>query len=255
MPAAYSTTYCIYRLVNFRNGKVYVGQTNNANVRKRDHFKLLKYQIHHNEHLQRAYNKYGKDAFYFEVLESGIAETDVDQREMYWIAHFDSFRTGYNKTIGGMGAKGWGSPCEWNGVSYPSIADAAEANGLQKATLWKRLKDGHVCDNDVAIHHSGKPSVWNGISYPSVTQAAKANGVSQSQMRQYLNAGFICDEDIVHKKTPCVWNDVKYSSRTELAELLGISTRAVSARLKKGYTRDEDLIGSNMNARRKGNHG
>lgn len=58
----------VYLIRNIKNGKVYVGQTNNLKLRKQNHFADLKANIHHNKHLQSAWNKYGKENFEFEVL-------------------------------------------------------------------------------------------------------------------------------------------------------------------------------------------
>ena len=58
----------IYIIKNKINGKFYLGSSKNCNKRKTQHFTLLKHNTHHCIHLQRAYNKYGKDAFEFEIL-------------------------------------------------------------------------------------------------------------------------------------------------------------------------------------------
>lgn len=44
--------------------------------------------------------KYGIEHFHIEMIE----ETDIpEEREKYWIEYFDSFRKGYNATLGGDG--------------------------------------------------------------------------------------------------------------------------------------------------------
>lgn len=48
--------------------------------------------------------KYGSDNFEFVIIER-CDKTQLNQREMYWIEQYDSFNNGYNKTIGGDGAK------------------------------------------------------------------------------------------------------------------------------------------------------
>src|SRR5689334_652665 len=92
---------CIYRIVNSQTGHVYVGQTYNPKERKRQHFRDLESGIHRNPYLQHAYHKYGKQSFYFEILENGISNNDVDERETYWISYFDSYNNGYNNAPGG----------------------------------------------------------------------------------------------------------------------------------------------------------
>lgn len=87
----------VYKITNTVNGKVYVGSAYVLKKRKSDHFTQLKRNIHGNKHLQSAYNKYGVDAFQFEVLEK-CSKDDVLEREDYWMGHYDSRnrKRGYN---------------------------------------------------------------------------------------------------------------------------------------------------------------
>lgn len=58
----------IYQIVNLVNGKRYIGSALKINQRKNQHFIAFKYNRNHNIYLQRAYNKYGKNNFKFEIL-------------------------------------------------------------------------------------------------------------------------------------------------------------------------------------------
>ena len=58
----------IYRIICKVNNKQYIGSACNIQIRKQNHFSYLKRNKHHSILLQRAYNKYGKDNFYFEIL-------------------------------------------------------------------------------------------------------------------------------------------------------------------------------------------
>lgn len=58
----------VYVIINNINQKRYVGCTSNLAHRQSRHFKDLEKNCHGNIHLQRAYNKYGKYAFVFEVI-------------------------------------------------------------------------------------------------------------------------------------------------------------------------------------------
>lgn len=62
----------IYKITNLKNNKVYIGQSENLNNREWNHFYWLDRGEHHNEHLQKSYNKYGKGNFIFETLEELI---------------------------------------------------------------------------------------------------------------------------------------------------------------------------------------
>ena len=54
----------IYKIVNHATGQCYVGQSQRAQKRIKEHFRLLRWGKHHNQHLQNAYNKYGPNNFY-----------------------------------------------------------------------------------------------------------------------------------------------------------------------------------------------
>lgn len=79
----------IYSIRHKATGKIYIGSTiKSFDYRKKKHFNKLKYNKHHNIKLQRAYNKYGKDAFEFCILEILNNISDVRQAEQYYIDVF-----------------------------------------------------------------------------------------------------------------------------------------------------------------------
>lgn len=74
----------IYQICNRINGKIYIGSA--VNIKKRWHLHLhrLRNNIHHNSHLQNAWNKYGEENFEFEVIEYWEPEFLVSF-EQWWI--------------------------------------------------------------------------------------------------------------------------------------------------------------------------
>jgi group I intron endonuclease len=67
----------VYAIVNMVTGAVYIGSTNNIPYRWTKHFQALRNGYHENDHLQKAFNKYGQDAFDVAVLE---LTNDADER-------------------------------------------------------------------------------------------------------------------------------------------------------------------------------
>lgn len=56
-------------ILNLLNGKRYIGSAVNLEGRRQGHFSALRKEAHHNIHFQRAFKKYGENAFGWEVLE------------------------------------------------------------------------------------------------------------------------------------------------------------------------------------------
>ena len=66
----YLTNKGIYKITCTANGKFYIGSSVNLRRRHYWHFWDLQNNKHPNKHLQSAYNKYGSEAFIFEIIES-----------------------------------------------------------------------------------------------------------------------------------------------------------------------------------------
>jgi len=75
----------IYKITNLKNQKFYIGQSKDLNNREHNHFYRLGRNEHHNEILQKSFNKHGKENFIFEVLEEIDSDNFLDEREKYWI--------------------------------------------------------------------------------------------------------------------------------------------------------------------------
>ena len=56
-------------------------------------------------HLLRAWHKYKENNFKFMILER-CSRDKLNDREVYWIAYYDSYYHGYNQTKGGDGCLG-----------------------------------------------------------------------------------------------------------------------------------------------------
>ena len=130
----------IYRIKNLETGAMYIGQTARSFAsRWSDHRWELKAGRHHNEHLQRSYNKHGADAFEYKILEV-IPQGDrtdqefvnyMNEREIILIAEHDALSNGYNQTDGGRGMLGY-------------VTSSATKRKLRKANLGKTLTKEHI---------------------------------------------------------------------------------------------------------------
>lgn len=90
----------IYCAVNKKNNKRYIGQTiQELKERQRKHFTSNSCPYFHNAIL-----KYGKEAFEWKIIDSGIYGPELDNKEKFWIAFFETNtpEKGYNLTNGGQ---------------------------------------------------------------------------------------------------------------------------------------------------------
>ena len=88
----------IYKITDLTNGMIYIGQSNNIQRRKGEHFYNNKYI---RSEIDKAIQTKGADNFDFEIIEECPIEELYD-RERYWIEYYDSFNHGYNQTKGGQ---------------------------------------------------------------------------------------------------------------------------------------------------------
>lgn len=76
----------IYGIFHKESGRAYIGSAVNISRRWYRHRNELKSNTHHCLYLQRAWNKYGEEAFEFKVLETCLPEkTCLFSREDYWM--------------------------------------------------------------------------------------------------------------------------------------------------------------------------
>lgn len=74
----------IYKITCIVNGKIYIGSSIDIARRFREHRSRLKMQTHSSVHLQRSWNKHGKDKFLFSIIEE-CDQNNLIEREQYWI--------------------------------------------------------------------------------------------------------------------------------------------------------------------------
>ena len=101
--------YVVYKHTNLKNGKSYIGITNNPQARWAGSGSRYK---SYNSLFGKALEKYGWEGFSHEILESGLTRTEATELEKYYIALFRTnihqygCECGYNLTAGGDGSCG-----------------------------------------------------------------------------------------------------------------------------------------------------
>lgn len=100
-PETYGFIYMTYNMVN---GKKYIGQKkiSNRGVPWKDYLGSGKL-------IRLAVKKYGEENFYKDILEACNSPEELNEREIYWISHYNATKDPlfYNICAGGTGANYW----------------------------------------------------------------------------------------------------------------------------------------------------
>lgn len=96
-----STTFIAYCITNLLNNKQYIGiTTQSIDTRWSEHLSRSKKSISKSA-IHSAIHKYGKANFKIEQIASSFNIEDLKQLEILLIEQYNTFREGYNLTIGG----------------------------------------------------------------------------------------------------------------------------------------------------------
>lgn len=91
----------VYKITSKTTGKSYIGITRNSVKRRwQRHIANAKAEVKY--HFYHAIRKYGIDDFVHSIIEE-VDNTILSKREIFWISYYNSYKDGYNSTIGGEG--------------------------------------------------------------------------------------------------------------------------------------------------------
>ena len=145
----------IYKITNTINGKIYIGKTEfSVEKRFKEHLRDSDKITLEKRPLYSAIRKYGKKAFTVETIE----ETDFpEEREIYWIEYYQSFKYGYNATLGGDGKRY---------LDYELIMEVFKNTGSATKTASLVGCDVHSVLNVVKKYNLGEYYHWNHNNKP-----------------------------------------------------------------------------------------
>lgn len=180
----------IYKVTNKVNGKAYIGQTRyTVEFRWRQH-----QHKKDNAYFHHAIQKYGADNFNVVVLEE-CDVSQLDEREIFYIAKYDTFNNGYNMTIGGGGKKKIYTDDQYEEIeglykSGFSSNKIALLFNVDKVTIVKILKSLGVKLRErkgIHINHQEfQELVEDYKSGYSLRELAKRYDVSAPGLKEYL---------------------------------------------------------------------
>lgn len=211
----------IYKITNNINGKIYVGQAKNTEERFKSHCKqsatacLVDYAI----------NKYGKENFSVEILESQI--TNYNERERYWIKELDcKVPKGYNIADGGE------EPPIYYGINHPNASIKSQEK-LNK--IIYKLSDTKDSYSSIAAEFNiSKKTVLNinyGVHYNNPTLTYP--------IRKTPNLNGTLDEEAINN----IIEILKYSYDTNehIGQMFGVSEHTIRL-INKGLAHHRDNI-------------
>lgn len=168
----------IYKIVNDINQKIYIGKTE-FSIEKRwaEHCNDYLKRDSENRPLYRAMKKYGIKNFHIELVEE---TNNPSEREIYWIEYYNSFKYGYNATLGGDGKR------------Y-----------LDYDLIIKTYNDTHNCNKTAQILN---------ISADSVRNVIKSHGYTPD--RRVANFKAVAQLDLKTGEIIKVYSSIKEAERS-----------------------------------------
>lgn len=186
----------VYLISNNVNGKCYVGSTVHLDQRRREHFSRLANNKHINAHLQNAYNKYGREAFDFEILETVDIDDNIKdkllKREQFWI---DNLKPEYNVLLVAGSNLGYHHTEETKkkiSESTTGVKKSDEhAKHIREGQSGRVLTEEHKAKLSEAAKHRKSPSNHaiisiDGVIYNSLKEASEATGVKYNTIQKRL---------------------------------------------------------------------
>lgn len=159
----------IYKATNLNNAKMYIGQTTySMKTRQLNHFKKADTpttKFHH------AINKYGKNNFKWEIIDSADSKEELNQKEILWIETLNTYKNGYNSTIGGDTTTGYcfseeskqkisnsnkGKQCTKNNAAWKDIDNKKLLDLYNESYEWQQIEKYVNLESRAIIRHLGE---------------------------------------------------------------------------------------------------
>lgn len=229
----------IYVATNLINNKKYIGQTSQTlNGRKNHHIRsaLLK---RYDTHFHRALVKYGNENFLWEVLEECDDRYSLNKLEIYYIDKFNTYKNGYNMSLGGLGHSNMG------GKSHPMFgkhhSDETKKK-LRDFNLGKKLSQ----ETKNKIGESSKGRVMPAITRRKISEANKGKPLSEDTKKKISESCSGEKHHLFGKKLPDSWRkNAAMAQSYEWLVTLPDGRRKTIIGLN-GFCRDNNLCATSM---------
>lgn len=166
----------IYKATNKLNGKCYIGFDSNWPSRKNSHYYNHRSKRCPNYHFYSALKKYGWNNFSWEILyQSKDIDFCLETMEKHFITEYDSFRNGYNSTLGGQGSFG----------KLQSLKNKTEQSKRRSLANKQSKWYNNGTENKFSTYHPGDGWSLGRLNQNSTTNGCKwfNNGYEQKLTR------------------------------------------------------------------------
>lgn len=194
----------IYKITNSLTGKHYIGQSNNIERRLAEHKRGTQL-------IDKEIQRLGEENFTFEIIEE-CSLSDLNEREEYWIAYYNSFYDGYNATKGGHYV--------YNG--NPKIT-ADDVRKIREAYAQRKDREEVYQAYSDRLSRGGFYHVWDGSRWKEIMPEVYSEenkkwhaNKTRFQCGENHNASKLTDEEVlnirrryVNETAESIWQDYK----------------------------------------------
>jgi len=212
----------IYKITNKTNNKVYIGQTiSKLKVRWQKHCLDARKHIS-DTHFARAIRKYGEDNFVIEEIEKVNIE-QLDEAEIKWISYYDSYKNGYNSTLGGGGLKSYDldeseviahysksksfyKTADYFGCSKSPIQAILHNNNIKRKEYLNNLNHDEVVKYYLNIKSAQKTADFFDCSREFILDILKEHNIKLYRVATGLRLG-LDEEEVINYYLECRYLD------------------------------------------------
>ena len=175
----------VYKITNIINKKVYIGQTIRS---PKERFQRHIADAIHGKldtHLSRAIRKYGACNFALEVIDTASDREELNEKEKYWIEHYDSCHMGYNTAPGGW-ACGGNTYANLDNLNEVRQKLSASKMGGKNPYSKKVLVTDMISGNSMLFHSMQEAADYIGLSSHMQISRRGRGVISKLIMDRYL---------------------------------------------------------------------
>jgi len=244
-------TPAIYGIFHIQSGRVYVGSAINLQNRWRRHRWELRSNRHNNQRLQRAWIKYGAEAFEFRIIEF-VSPNNLIAREQFWMDKTNCVNQakGFNilpKAHSGIGFRHTpetiariketkrNNPQVLSAESRRKISEAGRRRVIKDSTRAK-LSASHLGFRHTQASREKMSKIHKGRAVGVNANNAKLNESQVLEIKLLLAQGvkqsIICQQ--FGMPSPCI-SDILHGKRYSNTKASGEIEDAVAGRISSGY--------------------